>query len=798
MTEETPPKKSNRTLYYSRYSQSGSGYSAPQSYGRPMYNAPSYGTPSYGMNTYGQAGSSANDDDSALGALNIGRIIRVCLTHWMTILVFLILGILAAFVIFKLMPIKYRATSVFEMSITPRSMIEGQIFEEVGGVQTMKEVFNTRLQQLRSEPVFKSIIERYRTEHASSTVSQEEIIEILRESEIELVPLSRLINLTTTSTSPELSADLANAYALACESFMLELNKTRAEGAVAWLTSMVDNQERSLARREQELMDMRKMRKLDAKNREREEKQIRLSALNSQLIILDTDIARTKELVTSLKVIAQDPSKFGMVSESIPRSSEISQAYSAYQGADALYKTTLMRMTKSHPEVINRAKDIEIYKAQFEESVIRANETTIAELDVLQRQQAPIAIEVKQLSAELVALDIDVITTEMSLQQLERNCAIEREKVTQLRIRMSRAELKADENAAIIQQVRSAEIPQTPSSPQPLIIFPAGMVIGLALGAFFVLLLDHMEDKLVGVSDIEQRLRLKALAIMPHLRRKQRAQIAMTTHEDPFSQYSESMAGLRNLLDSPRYHDMTKVVLVMSTQPAEGKTCTATNLATSYAQSGQKTLLVDFDLRRPRLAGIFGMKEGSFESLPHILARNDHELLNSLPVKSHIPSLDLVFSRSSMSISPSILMGSNMIAMFFDWARQYYDRIVVDSPPLGLVGDSIVLANLVDSVLLVASPDVTRFGPIQFATRRLAEVGARVLGIIVNNVDYGRWAGFGKYESHYGYNRYSSYVPVNSDKIPNTDSTFTPPANETLDSANNTKIDAAFIVDEDE
>ncbi|HIV08527.1 MAG TPA: CpsD/CapB family tyrosine-protein kinase, partial [Candidatus Spyradenecus faecavium] len=274
----------------------------------------------------------------------------------------------------------------------------------------------------------------------------------------------------------------------------------------------------------------------------------------------------------------------------------------------------------------------------------------------------------------------------------------------------------------------------------------------------FVLLLDHMEDKLVGVADIEQRLRLKALVVFPHLRRKQRNQVALIMHDSPFSQYAESMAGLRNLLDSPRYHGLTKAILSMSTQPGEGKTCTSTNLAIAYAQSGQRTLLVDFDMRRPRLAGIFGRSPDSFPSLPHTLAKNDASLFDALPQDTQVPNLQIVYSRASGSISPSVLMGTNIITDFFAWARKNYDHIIIDSPPFGLVGDVIVLANLVDSVLLVATPDKTRFGPIQFATRRLTEVGAKILGVVVNNVDFGRWGGFGNYSSRYGYST-STYIP---------------------------------------
>ncbi len=752
-------ERKNRALYYHRYTPT-LGSSQPPSYysgAMPQYGGgAAYGGSTYGGASYGAAGQ----EDSAVGSLNLARIMRVCASHWMTIFVFFVLGLLGSFIVFKLLPTKYQAMSVFQMSIAPRSMIEGQIYDESNNM-SMKEVFNTRLQLLRSEPVFKAIVERYRTEHASSTVTQEELITALAESEMELVPFSKLINLTVTSTSATLSMDLANTYAQACESYMHEQNRAQAENAVAWLTTMVDNQERLLAQREKELMDMRKERKLDAKQRARDDKQARMVALNAQLVGLDTQISKAKELMTSLKEVAKDPTKFGMVSESIPRSSEISTAYATLQASQAAYQTMLANMTPEHPDVKIKAQEVEVLKKQFAESLVRADETAQAEYAVLQRQHEPIEKESKALSAELINLDTDIISTEVALQQLERNCEIEREKVSTLRMRMSRAELKADEDAAIIQQVKAAPIPETPSSPKPFIIFPAGALFSLALGVFFVLLLDHMEDKLVDVSDIEGRLRLKVLALMPHLRRLQRAQIAKTTHSEPFSQYAEAMAGLRNMLDSPHFHDLSKVVLVMSTQPAEGKTCTSTNLAISYAQSGQKTLLVDFDMRRPRLATIFGLTPGSFESLPHTLARNNPELFATMPSQTDVPSLDLVASRASSSISPSVLMGTNIITEFFDWARQNYDHIVIDSPPFGLVGDVIVLANLVDSVLMVATPDKTRFKPINFAVRRLNEVGARLLGVIVNNVDYHRWAGFSKYESHYGYR---TYKPMQAEK----------------------------------
>ena len=95
---------------------------------------------------------------------------------------------------------------------------------------------------------------------------------------------------------------------------------------------------------------------------------------------------------------------------------------------------------------------------------------------------------------------------------------------------------------------------------------------------------------------------LRVVPVSPHVRRKRREQVARFLIEDKYSQFSEAVAGLRNLLDSPRYEAFTHCLLVISTQPGEGKTITSCSLAISSAQAGKNTLLVDFDLRRPRLA----------------------------------------------------------------------------------------------------------------------------------------------------------------------------------------------------
>lgn len=790
-----------RSLYYHRYTPQtmGSGGSA---YGAPVYGAGAYGS------AYGNAyGGPQNAADEGAGAFSIGRILRVCASHWMTIFVFLILGLLAAFVIFQLLPTKWEAEAFYEMSVRGPSLIQGQVYADEGGYGTatpLKEVFNTRREQFNTQAVHKAIIDLYRTEHSGSAVSTEELLHILREEmTMDLVPMSRLVRVTVTAKDAALATDLANAVITTCKSFMGEQNKATSETAVAWLTAMLDNEEHILTQMEADLLDLRKSRKMESLLRERQNAQGRLSALETRANTLEAEIMHASELLSALDVIKDDPTQFGTLPESIPRSAEIATTFQRWQEVAVARKTLLTRLTENHPDVKLKTREEEVYRGQFVEAAHRAYDTGKAQLAFLERQRGPVVEEVEALRARLVALDTEIISAEMAIQQLERAREIEVAKATDLRARVRVAELKADENAATIKIIREAMLPEEPVSPNPYIVFTAGCLIGVIFGTLFVLLLDKMEDKLVGVTDIEQRLRLKALAVFPHLRRKQRAQVALTMHDDPFSQYSESMAGLRNLLDSPRYHDVTKAILCMSTQPGEGKTCSSTNLAIAYAQSGQKTLLVDFDMRRPRLAGVFNREVETFPSLPHILARNDASLFASLPQSTQVPNLDVVFSRASRAISPSVLMGTNIITDFFAWARANYDHIVIDSPPFGLVGDVIVLANLVDSVLLVATPDKTRFGPIQFASRRLTEVGARLLGVVVNNVDFGRWGGFGKYETRYGYAA-ATYVPrakMNEPKEDLNKAVFTVDAPKGVDtpelSPDDRPVDDAFASEDD-
>ena len=738
----------NRAMYY--------GNNSPAAY---PGGAGGYGGSYY----YGGVGSGGEDDESLLGAVTIGRMIRVCVQRWVTIVVFVIIGFIAAFAVFKISPMIYEAESVFEMSLrgsTYTGMRKAIIESDFGA--SLDEVFNTRLARLRSRAVLDQIVSQYRSDYPSSTVTDEELIGTLVASKMNLQRRSRLIRVTVRSTDPQLATDLANAYAKAAELFTSDQNRNESEVAVSWLSTTTEQQKRNLERADKEMLDFRVANQLDFMANDVTASQLALSKINSDILVLEGDITKATELRKTLETIQSEPEKFGSLPDSVPRSSEIGEAYQQFQKTLAEKNSLLARYTSNHPEVKVKEKEVEVYKQQFADVVFRALETCKANLDLLQRLLVQLTPKRDELTKKLSDLELKIVSAKMKLQQLEREREVADISYKSLLQRTREAQLASDENTAIVKPVEQALRPKKPILPNPMIIFPAGPAIGLLLGIVFVLILDHLEDKIVGISDIEQRLRLKTLAVLPHVRRKKREQLARLVADDKFSQFAEAIAGLRNLLDSPRYQEMSKVLLCMSTQPGEGKTITSCGLAMSCAQSGQKTLLVDFDMRRPRLARIFEKKHTDFQSLPHTLAKADASLFETLPTSSGYENLEIVFSKASSELSPATLMGSGVIVDFFSWAREHYDRVIIDSPPFGIVGDVMVLASLVDSVMIMCCPDRTRFQPIKHAARHLTESGARVIGVIVNDLDFGRRNQFSQYDYHYRYayrytSRYGAY-----------------------------------------
>ena len=757
-------------LYY------GSSQKTPLYYGssRPPYYSGSQ--PYYYGGAYG-GNSAAQDADSIVGTITFGRVLRVISQRWISVLVFLLIGLVAAFAVYRISPTIYEAKSEFTMDMR-RPQNNGNTLgqpdiPDYGS--TYEEVFNTRLSDWRSDKIVTKIVQQYRANYPASTVTDNELMETLQSSQLELIRHSRLITIAVRSTRADLAASLANAYAQAIESFTDDENKLRCDKAVSQIHEQVEKQKRADDDLQKELLAFRTEHKIDNLTAEREILVQSIQTTTANILEMRSKVTASAEWEKVLQAAQEKPEDFGALPTDVPRSSEIGQAYSRLQQTKMELDSLLGRFTKSHPDVRTKENELKTVKQDFVDAVSRALATAHGNLAAYKNQLAVYEKTSERLRGEATAIEQKIVYADAGLKELEQKKTVSNEIYLSLLKKEHEARIAAEQNNEIVRVGRPAFVPKVPVLPNAILIFAIGAALSLVLGLLFVLVLDHLEDTIVSLTDIEGRLSLKVLAVLPHVRRKKREQVAKFISENKYSQFAEAMAGLRNLLDSPRYQPISQVLLLMSTQPGEGKTITSCSLAISSAQAGKRTLLVDFDLRRPRLARVWGLQIDQDHSFSHYLSAQPGRDFEKLVNPSGVEHLDVIGSLPPDNVNPASIMGSQIVPDFFQWAREHYDRVIIDSPPFGIVGDVMTLASLVDSVMIMCCPDRTHFKPIQHAARSLGESGATVIGIVVNDVEmgaangafapsghHGYGYGYGGYGGYRSYGGYSPYAPRKS------------------------------------
>ncbi len=284
--------------------------------------------------------------------------------------------------------------------------------------------------------------------------------------------------------------------------------------------------------------------------------------------------------------------------------------------------------------------------------------------------------------------------------------------------------------------------------PRPVRDISLALVLGVlaALGAAF--LLEQFNDAVTRPEEITRVSGLPILGMLPRLT-KEEADTGVSAILDPKSEMAEAVRIIRTgILFTPSGNAERRCILITSAESGEGKTILSSNLAVAMAQAGQKTLLVDCDLRKPRVHKVFGMSND--RGLTHIFA--DGEIPPpAQAVGEGATSLDVLPS-GPIPPNPAELLGGERITEFFDRAAKEYQRVIVDSPPAGPVSDPALLARQADGVILVVRLGKTSIRAIRRAVDHLQKVGAPMLGVVLNGASMG-----GGYYYYYYYRRYGYY-----------------------------------------
>ena len=396
----------------------------------------------------------------------------------------------------------------------------------------------------------------------------------------------------------------------------------------------------------------------------------------------------------------------------------------------ALIANTLVDVFVSQNQALQASRYAES-KASLEEQLTRIDgqiHNTVAALDDL-GEEADDDLEFQRLESELAQYRQSYNNLLQSYEQ----------------IRLSEAQATSN-----VVQVEPASVPKKPIRPRVMMNTALAAVVGgmLAVGAIF--LMEALDDTLKSPDDVNRHLRLPVIGtIMWH----ETESGAPVTAETPRSPTSESFRSLRTNIRYASVDFPIRTLLVTSPSASDGKSTVISNLATVLAQGGDRTLLVDADMRRPtqhkrfNLANRFGLSSFFvFQSL----FENPDQLPEGTIMETGTEDLSVITS-GKRPPNPSELLASEKMFMLLNQLNQEYELVVVDSPPVLAVTDATVLAPRTDGVVLVIWPGETKVEAARQAVQQLQRVGANILGVVLNGVDprSSRYGYYYRYDYYY-------------------------------------------------
>ncbi|HEU0030802.1 MAG TPA: polysaccharide biosynthesis tyrosine autokinase [Kofleriaceae bacterium] len=323
-----------------------------------------------------------------------------------------------------------------------------------------------------------------------------------------------------------------------------------------------------------------------------------------------------------------------------------------------------------------------------------------------------------------------------------------------LRARLSTTQMTGS-MSSIISNVRPLDpalLPTKPISPNMRNNVVIAALIAVFLGSFIIFLIVFLDRSIKSTADATQTSGVPVLGIIPILDDGEMSNDDdrsrdMYVHEHPTSHVAECCRSLRtNILFSGADRQL-ETILVCSANPREGKTTSVIYLGTTMAQSGQKTLLIDTDMRRPRLHASTGVSRA--RGLSNLMV--GEEDYDSVIQPTEIPNL-FVLPCGALPPNPAELLMTKRFEHVMAELKKRFTRIILDSPPLGAVTDAVVLSRYVDGVIMVVRAGRTQRDEVKRSSKQIRDVGGSLFGVIVNEFDASSRGGY-YYYSYYGYGK---------------------------------------------
>jgi capsular exopolysaccharide synthesis family protein len=580
--------------------------------------------------------------------------------------------------------------------------------------------------------------------------------------QVQLVRNSQLAQISFTAHDRELAAKVPNTLAEIFIESDLEARMAMTQKATSWMRERMGDLRSKLEASERNLQQYRERERIvDAKGAQ-------FSGAGRQLDEV------TKSLVEARQKRAEAESAYQQVQQAragkttldtlpaVLRHPLVQKLREQESDAERRLSDASKRYGPEHPKMIQAKAEADTAK----ETTRRQVESVIAgvakEYEIARANEAAIERALSQSKYDIQSLN----RKEFQLGVLEREVAQNRNLYEMFVGRLKETSVGSDFQSTVARLIDPATTPSGAFAPKKTQIVFIAFAVALVAGMMMALLLDRLNNTLNSTSSVEHRLSVPVLGVLHKVKGFDKKGFAseLAFFNDTQSTFAEAVRTVRTSILMSALDHPHKVVVVTSSVPEEGKTTLSFNLAAALGQV-KKVLLIDADLRRPKIGKLVG-RDAKAPGLADLVA-GQAQLSDC--VFFHAPSGIHILASGTVPPNPLELLSARRFEELLEKLKETYDVVLIDSPPLQLVSDALVLSQHASSVIYVVRADATPYPVAQNGLKRLRRVGASVIGVVLNQLDlekaeryYGEYSGYTSYKGYkkYGYGTSKVYGQV--------------------------------------
>ena len=562
---------------------------------------------------------------------------------------------------------------------------------------------------------------------------------------------SYVISLTVLSEDPVKAAEIANHMAESYLVSQVEAKYQAAQRATEWLSQRIDELRGEVLEAEAKIVEYRTKNNLVDTAAQSNPITLQFFQLNTQLALAQAQRAEAEARLSQARSLLN--TEGGVTAASLVLNSPL-------MGSLRDQETQMIRRLsemagvygENHPQMVNTRAEIQSIRDKMQDEVQRIVQDLANEVAVSRAREQELSNNMGRLQGDAARVDLAGV----ELRDLTRDADTNRELFETFLVRFREIVEQqglADADASILS---AADIPTAPSHPKTALFTVIAFAASLVLGVLLVFLIERWDSDygFRSADEIQSALGVRALALVPDLSRRETQGIPAEDYilQKPNSAYAEALQRIRTSLFLTDGEHPPKTILVTSSVPLEGKSTIAASLARQSARSGLKVILIDADLRRPRLHEVIGLANQN--GLSEVLTgRANPEAAIKRDEKS---GLDFLPAGVGV-VSPPDLFRSSTMKILLEEMAAYYDLVIIDTPPVAAVSDSFTLSGIVDKSIYVIRWEQTPRNVALAGIRQMIEAGADIAGIVLSRVDVKKHARYGYADSGYYQGYYRKY-----------------------------------------